>query len=200
MGAISNSLCPAPCNLTYVPIIAQPSLGITGYLFWRVPITAITVDTYSNPQAGTGLTSTSVVLGASQVNSQKSTPLAVLDSGGVQILVGYRPFADAIYSAAGISMSSDGYCKLISLRFDFSLTDYRPDAMYDPILFDVHNRRTEISCSPTRSVLGRSFRSKPKHLHRCHPILKHFGEQRRFVGLKCVTMFADKAVSSAAHS
>lgn len=72
---------------------------------------SVAFTTWSDAQRGIGATTTNLTLGASEVYPSKSAPIAVLDSGGVQILVGYRPYADTIYSAYGISMSSDGYCE-----------------------------------------------------------------------------------------
>lgn len=116
IGALSSSLCPSPCTPPYSPIIAHPSLGAIGYLHWRIPIESITATTWSNPQHGSGANTTNIVLGASQIDPARSTPLAVLDSGGVPILVGYKAYADAIYAAYGISASSDGFCEDFFLR------------------------------------------------------------------------------------
>ncbi|KAK4683562.1 hypothetical protein P7C73_g6681, partial [Tremellales sp. Uapishka_1] len=108
IGAISSDLCPSPCSPSYAPIVAQPNLGVIGYLHWRVQVESISATTFSDAQSGQGATTTTISLGASQVDSGKNTPLAVLDSGGVEILVGYRPFVDNIYKAYGVSVSSDG--------------------------------------------------------------------------------------------
>lgn len=112
IGAVSPSFCPSPCSPSYMPIIAQPQLGTTGFLHWRIQMQTVSVTTWGNAEAGSDPKTTAVTLGSSQVYASKSSPLAVLDSGGVQILVGYRPYADAIYSAMGISMSSDGLYRM----------------------------------------------------------------------------------------
>jgi len=52
-----------------------------------------------------------VSLGKSQIDTSRATPLAVLDSGGVAILGGYRPWIDAIYAAFDVTASADGLCK-----------------------------------------------------------------------------------------
>ncbi|WVQ80478.1 hypothetical protein IAT38_002583 [Cryptococcus sp. DSM 104549] len=124
IGAISPLFCPSPCKPPYIPIIAQPSLGSTGYLHWRVQMQGVSVTTWDNQEQGTGPTTKNVTLGTSMVYPSKSSPLAVLDSGGVQILVAYRQYADAIYGAMGIGMSSDGLYRMpctkqMALTFTF---------------------------------------------------------------------------------
>lgn len=69
--------------------------------------------TWDDAQRGTGPNVQSIQLGPSLVVSSRSQPLAVLDSGGVAVLVGHKPYADAIYGAYGISASQDGYCMFI---------------------------------------------------------------------------------------
>lgn len=88
---------------------------------------ALTVTTFSNEQSGTGATTKRIALGASKVYPSRNYPLAVLDSGGVQILVSSRSYADSIYSAFGITSSSDGLCKFasaigIGVRTEIELT------------------------------------------------------------------------------
>ncbi|WRT63430.1 uncharacterized protein IL334_000335 [Kwoniella shivajii] len=112
IGTVDQDFCPSPCEPPYIPIISQPQLGVTGYLHWRIPIQSISMTTWSDQQHGVGPTITNVTLGTSQVYPSKTTPLAVLDSGGVQILTGYRAYADAIYNAAGINMSADGLYRM----------------------------------------------------------------------------------------
>ncbi|WVW81569.1 hypothetical protein I302_103564 [Kwoniella bestiolae CBS 10118] len=112
IGAVDQNICPSPCEPPYIPIISQPQLGVTGYLHWRIPIQGVSVTTWDDQENGTGPTITNVTLGPSQVYATRPSPLAVLDSGGVQILTGYRQYADAIYSAMGVSMSSDGFYRL----------------------------------------------------------------------------------------
>lgn len=75
---------------------------------------ALTITRFSSEQSGTGETTKSIALGSSKVYPSKNYPLAVLDSGGVQILVSSRSYADSIYSAFGITASSDGLCKFTS--------------------------------------------------------------------------------------
>ncbi|WVR03361.1 hypothetical protein IAU60_000352 [Kwoniella sp. DSM 27419] len=125
IGTVVDEYCPKPCEPPYVPIIAQPQLGTTGYVHWRVPLQGVSVTTWADEADGTGPTTTNVTLGASQVYPQRTTPLAVLDSGGVQILVGWRPYADAIYAAVGVSMSPDGFYRMpckqqIALTFNIA--------------------------------------------------------------------------------
>jgi len=52
-------------------------------------------------------------LGSSQVDSGSSSPLAVLDSGGVAILVGYKQWTDQIYGKYNVKASADGLCEWI---------------------------------------------------------------------------------------
>ncbi|EIW67855.1 hypothetical protein TREMEDRAFT_39997 [Tremella mesenterica DSM 1558] len=129
IGTTFDTYCPKPCSPPSSPIVAQPQLGVTGYTHWRIQLQSITATTWSDPQHGLGGQVTTVTLGASQVDTSKSTPLAVLDSGGVQILVGYKPFADSIYSIYGIQASSDGIYRLpctqqLALTFTFAETEY----------------------------------------------------------------------------
>ena len=105
IGAISEAYCPtASCKPKYLPIIPQPSLGLTGYLHWRLPLQGIIATTFANQQTGQGVTT-------------RNTPLAVLDSGGVAILAGYKPWVDSIYAAFGVSASSDGLCEWQSFPY-----------------------------------------------------------------------------------
>lgn len=111
IGAISDAYCPsASCKPKYLPIIPQASLGLTGYLHWRLPLQGIIATSFSNEQTGSGITTQNITLGPSQVDTSRTTPLAVLDSGGVAILAGYKPWIDSIYAAFGVSASSDGLC------------------------------------------------------------------------------------------
>ncbi|KAL7418968.1 hypothetical protein Q5752_006652 [Cryptotrichosporon argae] len=112
IGTTDDRFCAPPCDPDYISIVADPSLGVTGFLYWRVPIDSVEVTTWGDAQAGTGANTTTVTLGPSKVDAAKNTPLAVLDSGGVAILVGYKPYVDAIYGAYGISASSDGYYRM----------------------------------------------------------------------------------------
>lgn len=76
-----------------------------------MPLQGITATTWSNEKDGTGATSQTIPLGASQVDTGSSAPLAVLDSGGVAILVGYKQWIDGVYAAFGVSASTDGLCE-----------------------------------------------------------------------------------------
>jgi hypothetical protein len=91
-----------------------PWHGTTGFVHWRIDLTGISATTWSDPENGGGPTVTNVPLGPSFAESSSTSPLAVLDSGGVQILVSRRGYADSIYSAFGVSASSDGLCKYFS--------------------------------------------------------------------------------------
>ncbi|ODN97025.1 hypothetical protein I350_08003 [Cryptococcus amylolentus CBS 6273] len=128
IGATSPLFCPSPCSPNFVSIVAQPSLGSTGYTHWRVQIQSLSVTTWSDEKSGTGATTTKVALGNSKVYSTKGSPLAVLDSGGVQILVGSWSYAEQIYGAIGVLMSSDGLYRMpcskqIALTFNIGGVD-----------------------------------------------------------------------------
>jgi len=114
IGQTNDRLCPVPCSPNYIPIIPQSRLGSTGFVHWRIELTGVSATTWSDPENGAGPTTTNVPLGPSFAESSSSSPLAVLDSGGVQILVSRRGYADSIYSAFGVTASSDGLCKSLS--------------------------------------------------------------------------------------
>ena len=103
--------CPVPCNPPFTPIVAVPKLGTTGFTHWRMQVDAVSITKWQDAQHGSGATSTNVTLGASVSDPDKTSPLMVLDSGGVQILVATQAYADSIYSQWGISASSDGLCE-----------------------------------------------------------------------------------------
>lgn len=114
IGAVSTSYCPTDtCKPNYLPITPQPSLGATGYLHWRLPLQGISATTWTNQADGTGATTSIIPLGSSQVDSGSSSPLAVLDSGGVAILVGYKQWTDQIYGKYNVKASADGLCEWI---------------------------------------------------------------------------------------
>lgn len=114
IGRTSDRLCPSPCSPDYIPIVPQSRLGTTGFVHWRIDLTGVSATTWSDPENGQGSTVTNIPLGPSFAESSSTSPLAVLDSGGVQILVSRRGYADSIYSAFGVSASSDGLCKCSS--------------------------------------------------------------------------------------
>jgi hypothetical protein len=114
IGQTNDRLCPVPCSPNYIPIVPQSRLGSTGFVHWRIDLTGVSATTWSDPENGAGPTTTNIPLGPSFAESSSSSPLAVLDSGGVQILVSRRSYADSIYSAFGVTASSDGLCKSLS--------------------------------------------------------------------------------------
>lgn len=173
IGAVSTTLCPSPCTPSYIPIVARASLGTTGFLYWRVPLQSITVTTWSDPQRGGGITTTNVLLGPSQSDPGRSSPLAVLDSGGVSILVGYKAYADVIYSAYGISASSDGLCELLFRpSSSLFLTCCRPDAVYSATRSYLQLRRAAISCASTRYELARPQGSQSDDVYWRYSVLQ----------------------------
>ena len=127
IGAISPILCPPPCSPTYLNILPSSSLGSTGYLHWRILLTSVAYTVFGDEQNGLKPTTQVLSLGASQVESTRSSPLAVFDSGGVPILVGTKAYADTIYGAYGVSASPDGKCEFRwSLRWSWLTSDRFP--------------------------------------------------------------------------
>jgi hypothetical protein len=110
IGTFDNSLCPAPCIPNYSSIVTSSA----GPLYWRIPLQGITAFTWPSGQApsNTSSTSTTIKLPSSSVTGQ-SYPVAVLDSGGYQVLMGDKSVVDAIYAVFGGSQASDGNCKLL---------------------------------------------------------------------------------------
>ena len=111
IGETSDRLCPKPCSPNDLLVIPQSRLGSTGFVHWRIPLQGITATIWDDAADGEGAKNVSIPLGPSFVETSRSTPLAVLDSGGVQILVGRKAYADSIYSAFGVSASGDGLCE-----------------------------------------------------------------------------------------
>jgi hypothetical protein len=111
LGSVDDKYCPAPCEPHYLPIIAQPSLGSTGYLHWRIALQGIRATKWANEAEGKDPTTTTIQLGPSIAVPSRNQPLAVLDSGGVAILVGNLAYANAIYAPWGVTAGSDGLCE-----------------------------------------------------------------------------------------
>ena len=154
IGAIYSSYCPSPCQPPYSPIISQPNLGVTGYTHWRIQLESMSATTWSDAQNGVGNTTTALSLGASLVDTSKGSPIAVLDSGGMQILVGSKTYADTIYGAYGVSASSDGLCEsqtpVLSAR-----ADSRSHALYHAVVVFLQLCRNKLSCPSARHELYR---------------------------------------------
>ena len=112
LGSVDDKYCPSPCEPKYLPIIAQPSLGTTGYLHWRIALQGIRATQWSDQAQGVGASVTNIQLGPSIAVPSRNQPLAVLDSGGVAILVGNLAYANAIYAPWGVTAGSDGLCEL----------------------------------------------------------------------------------------
>lgn len=110
IGTTANDLCPEPCKLDAIPLVAQPSLGVTGFLHWRISLGGLSALKFDNQQTGTGMSSTSITLGPSTSIAGRNQPVVILDSGGVAILGANKPYVDAIYAAFGVTASSDGLC------------------------------------------------------------------------------------------
>ena len=111
LGSVDDKYCPSPCEPKYLPIIAQPSLGATGYLHWRISLQGIRATKWADQADGQGPDVQTIQLGPSIAVPSRSQPLAVLDSGGVAILVGNQAYADAIYAPWGITAGPDGLCE-----------------------------------------------------------------------------------------
>lgn len=114
IGEVDYNLCPEPCAPKYISIVPQPTLGRTGYLHWRIPLDGIKTTIFDDTKNGVGPTTQSIPLGSTQTDANNTTPLAILDSGGVAILVGSRPWLDSIYGAYKIKASADGLCAYIA--------------------------------------------------------------------------------------
>ncbi|KAL1412088.1 hypothetical protein Q8F55_003085 [Vanrija albida] len=112
IGALSTTACPGQCAPNYVQVIPAPNLGRTGFLHWRVLVDRMTATKFTDEKAGTGPTNTNITLGASQVDSTRRTPLAIVDSGGLATLVGNKAFADNIYAPFGVKASEDGLYRM----------------------------------------------------------------------------------------
>lgn len=104
----------------------------SGPLYWRILVDGITVTTSNSPTSSSSgpsnLQSHTMKLPSSSVASQ-SWPVAVLDSGGNQILFGDRNLLNAIYGVYNIGPSSDGNyyvpCKQeIAVSFTFGSKVY----------------------------------------------------------------------------
>lgn len=113
IGEVFKPLCADVTKLSYVPIVANPRYGRTGYLHWRVKVDAIKHTSFGNEKDGSQPTTTSISLGRSATSANTTTPLAVLDSGGLAILVSNKTLLDSIYGAYNIQPGSDGICKCI---------------------------------------------------------------------------------------
>lgn len=104
----------------------------SGPLYWRILVDGITVTTSNSPTSSSSgpsnLQTHTMKLPSSSVTSQ-SWPVAVLDSGGNQILFGDRNLLNAIYGVYNIGPSSDGNyyvpCKQeIAVSFTFGSQVY----------------------------------------------------------------------------
>ncbi|KAJ9091831.1 hypothetical protein QFC19_008945 [Naganishia cerealis] len=107
IGRFDDSLCPEPCIPNYSSVVTS-SLGP---LYWRIPLQGITAYTWPSGQAPSSSSPTSAVIKLpSSATTGQSYPVAVLDSGGYQVLMGDRTLVDAIYAPFGGSRASDGNC------------------------------------------------------------------------------------------
>lgn len=111
IGETSDRLCPEPCSPNELAVIPHARLGATGFVHWRVSLIGITATTFDDPEDGEGPKNVTIPLGPSFADTSRTSPLAVLDSGGVQVLVSRRSYADSIYAAFGVSASGDGLCE-----------------------------------------------------------------------------------------
>ena len=110
IGMFDDTLCPVPCIPNYSSIVTSS----VGPLYWRIPLQGITAFTWPSgqvPMANTS-TTTTIRLPSSSTTGQ-SYPVAVLDSGGYQILMGDKSVVDSIYNVFGGSQASDGNCAFL---------------------------------------------------------------------------------------
>lgn len=108
IGMFDDTLCPLPCVPNYSSIVTSS----VGPLYWRIPLQGITAYTWPSGQSPStsASTSTNIKLPSSSTTGQ-SFPVAVLDSGGLQVLMGDKSVVDAIYNVFGGSQASDGNCE-----------------------------------------------------------------------------------------
>lgn len=128
IGTTDARFCPEPCRPDYVPIVAETSLGRTGFLHWRVLLDGIYTTTWADAKGGTGPNHRNISLGASAVDDVKQ-PLVLLDSGGVGILFNDRSVVDSIYHSFNIKAGKDGMYRFpctqqISVTFNIGGNDY----------------------------------------------------------------------------
>lgn len=129
IGEVDSRVCPPPCAPKWLPILAHPTKGSTGYLHWRLPLESIHATFYDDPQNGIGPTTQPIPLGSTRTDANSTVPVAVLDSGGVGILVNNQDMLKAIYGAFGVQADNDGKYRLpcntpLTLTFTFGGTDY----------------------------------------------------------------------------
>ncbi|GHJ86306.1 hypothetical protein NliqN6_2708 [Naganishia liquefaciens] len=126
IGMFDDTLCPVPCIPNYSSIVTSS----VGPLYWRIPLQGITAYTWPSgqvPLANTS-TTTTIKLPSSSTTGQ-SYPVAVMDSGGYQVLMGDQSLVDSIYDVFGGSQGSDGNYYLrcdmpLSLAFTFNGKQY----------------------------------------------------------------------------
>jgi hypothetical protein len=111
IGEVDSRVCPPPCAPKWLPILPHPRFGRTGYLHWRVPLESIQATFFDDPKNGVGPTTRPIPLGSTRTDANSTTPVAVLDSGGVGILVNNRDMLNAIYGAFGVAADDDGKCE-----------------------------------------------------------------------------------------
>ncbi|KAJ9093685.1 hypothetical protein QFC21_006281 [Naganishia friedmannii] len=126
IGMFDSSLCPEPCIPNYSSVITSSQ----GPLYWRIPLQGITTYTWPSGQAPAGSNAiTATIKLPSSTTTGQSFPVAVLDSGGYQVLMGDRMLVDAVYTAFGGSRASDGNYYLrcdvpLALAFTFGGKQY----------------------------------------------------------------------------
>lgn len=123
IGAIDPTLCPDPCKPTNLTLVANPQLGPSGFLHWRIPLDGLTAVKYGNPEQGLDPQETVIPLPASKVVSGKSSPIVVLDSGGDSILVGDLNLLNSIYAPFKVTRAADGICECTLRRLRMGLTE-----------------------------------------------------------------------------
>ncbi|KAJ9123052.1 hypothetical protein QFC22_001241 [Naganishia vaughanmartiniae] len=126
IGMFDKTLCPDPCIPNYSSVVTSSQ----GPLYWRIPLQGITTYTWPSGQAPASINATTAVIKLpSSTTTGQSYPVAVLDSGGYQVLLGDRTLVDSIYAVFGGSRSSDGNYYLrcdvpLALSFTFGGKQY----------------------------------------------------------------------------
>lgn len=120
IGMHPTSLVPDPTKLLYSSVVSST----IGPLYWRVHVTGFTTYVDSKPRV--------MSLGPSGVDRTSQYPIAVLDTGGTNIIA-TPDLAKAFYAPWNIVPASDGSCT----------TSTPPDRLADEVEFATSERCVE---------------------------------------------------------
>lgn len=159
IGEVDSRVCPPPCAPKWQPILPHPKFGRTGYLHWRLPLESIQATFFNDPKNGVGPTTRPIPLGSTRTDANSTTPVAVLDSGGVGILVNNRDMLSAIYGAFGVEADDDGKCECLGAT---ETDPRRPPAVQCASDVNLHPWRHRLPCA---SVGHELHRHRGRELH-----------------------------------